>query len=82
MAIWFLTLGALGLRGILGAPGVLAALSPTHALAFFAAHPTIAFFSLGSVVLAVTGVEALYADMGHSAADRCAWPVPSWSCRP
>ncbi len=75
MVIWFLTLGALGLRGILGAPGVLAALSPLYGLGFFEIHPTLAFFSLGAVVLTVTGVEALYADMGHfgRAPVRLAW---------
>ena len=77
MVIWFLTLGALGLRGIIAEPGVLAAMSPIHALDFFAAQPMLAFFSLGSVVLAVTGVEALYADMGHFGRGpvRLAWTV-------
>ena len=65
MTVWFATLGALGIRAILAQPQVLAALSPVHALAFFADYPTLAFFSLGSVVLAITGTEALYADMGH-----------------
>ena len=65
MAVWFLTLGVLGVQGIAADPSVLAALAPSYALAFFAAQPSLAFFTLGAVVLAVTGVEALYADMGH-----------------
>ncbi|PQJ96520.1 potassium transporter Kup [Chromatium okenii] len=65
MAIWFLTLAVLGIDGIIAEPAVLAALSPIYALNFFVAHPALAFFSLGSIVLAVTGTEALYADMGH-----------------
>ncbi len=77
MVIWFLTLGTLGLHAIVSEPGVLVALSPLPALAFFAAHPALAFFSLGSVVLTVTGVEALYADMGHFGRKpvRLAWVV-------
>ncbi|WP_295442263.1 KUP/HAK/KT family potassium transporter [uncultured Thiodictyon sp.] len=77
MVVWFFTIGLLGIRGIAGEPGVLAALSPTYALAFLAAHPRLAFFSLGSVVLAVTGTEALYADMGHFGCQpiRLAWGV-------
>ena len=65
MAVWFLTIGALGIGAIVEAPGVLAAISPTYAIGFFVAHPLLAFFSLGSAVLAITGIEALYADMGH-----------------
>ncbi len=65
MAVWFLTLGVLGIGAIIGEPGVLAAVLPSHAAGFFLAHPVLAFFSLGSVVLAITGIEALYADMGH-----------------
>ena len=65
MAVWFLTLGVLGIGAIVGEPRVLAAVLPTHAAGFFITHPLLAFFSLGSVVLAITGIEALYADMGH-----------------
>jgi KUP system potassium uptake protein len=65
MVIWFGTIGAAGLRGIITQPGVLAALSPYYAVAFIVAHPAVAFAALGAVVLAVTGAEALYADMGH-----------------
>ena len=63
--LWFFALIALGLPHIAEHPAVLWALSPHHALAFMAAHPHVAFVALGSVVLCVTGAEALYADMGH-----------------
>jgi KUP system potassium uptake protein len=65
MGLWFGTIGALGLAEIVHEPGVLRALSPTYAIAFFVEHGGDAFLALGSVVLAVTGAEALYADMGH-----------------
>jgi len=65
MLVWFLTIAALGFTQIVRAPGVLAALSPTYALDFLANDPARAFLTLGTVVLAVTGAEALYADMGH-----------------
>ena len=65
MVVWFLVLAALGITGIMHAPAVLGALSPLPAIKFLAAHPALGFFSLGAVVLAVTGAEALYADMGH-----------------
>jgi len=63
--LWFLAMAALGVPHIVSHPQVLAALSPHHALAFLFAHPGIAFIALGSVVLCVTGAEALYADLGH-----------------
>ena len=65
MAIWFLTIGILGAVHVVANPVVLQAASPTYALGFLAADPVRAFFTLGTVVLAVTGAEALYADMGH-----------------
>ena len=65
MALWFAVLALLGLWGIAQRPEVLEALSPHHAVAFAVAHPVATFVTLGSVVLAVTGAEALYADMGH-----------------
>jgi KUP system potassium uptake protein len=65
MVIYFLTLLVLGLLNIVREPGVLFALSPHWAVRFFADNPFMAFVSMGSVVLAVTGAEALYADMGH-----------------
>jgi KUP system potassium uptake protein len=65
MALWFTVLAAAGVYGISKNPAVLRALSPTYGAAFIASHGAIAFVALGSVVLAVTGAEALYADMGH-----------------
>lgn len=64
-ALWFATIGLLGLIQIVQAPAVLIALSPSFAIQFCASHPLGAFIAMGSVVLAVTGAEALYADMGH-----------------
>ncbi len=63
--VWFLVLGALGLIEVVQQPGVLVALSPTYAIGFCAHYKLAAFIAFGSVVLAVTGAEALYADMGH-----------------
>jgi KUP system potassium uptake protein len=65
MGLWFIAIGACGVRGIVEHPEILKALSPTYALGFLLGHSSIAFFSLAAVVLAVTGAEALYADMGH-----------------
>jgi KUP system potassium uptake protein len=65
MAVWFLAIGILGLIQIVQSPQVLAALSPTYGIALMVRHGWLAFVVLGSVVLAVTGAEALYADMGH-----------------
>jgi KUP system potassium uptake protein len=65
MGLWFATIGVLGVRGIAGHPAILKALSPAYALGFLFGHFAVAFFSLAAVVLAVTGAEALYADMGH-----------------
>jgi KUP system potassium uptake protein len=65
MAVWFTTLAALGLYHIGQRPEILAALSPHHAVRFFQTHGLHGGLILGSVVLAVTGGEALYADMGH-----------------
>jgi KUP system potassium uptake protein len=65
MAVWFIVIGAWGVRGIISNPSILKALSPTYALTFLFAHFGTSFFSLAAVVLAVTGAEALYADMGH-----------------
>ena len=63
--LWFLVLAVLGVMHIAENPSVLAALSPLYAFHFVVAHPLATFLSLGAVVLAVTGTEALYADMGH-----------------
>ncbi len=65
MVVWFFTLAALGLAAILKAPEILKAANPYYGIALFIREPWTAFVSLGSVVLAVTGCEALYADMGH-----------------
>jgi KUP system potassium uptake protein len=62
---WFVAIGACGVDGIVGHPQILKALSPTYAVGFMVGHFHIAFFALAAVVLAVTGAEALYADMGH-----------------
>jgi KUP system potassium uptake protein len=75
MGVWFLAIAALGLGQIVAHPGVLVALSPHYGLMLCARHGWLAFVSLGSIVLAVTGAEALYADMGHfgAAPIRIAW---------
>jgi KUP system potassium uptake protein len=65
MGVWFTVLAVSGLGQILSDASILEALSPTYAIGFFVDHPGTAFIGLGSVVLAVTGAEALYADMGH-----------------
>lgn len=65
MVAWFLVLGALGVYGIQRNPEVLMALNPWWAFNFFVVHPGIGVAILGAVVLALTGAEALYADMGH-----------------
>jgi KUP system potassium uptake protein len=65
MVVWFAVIGACGIAGIAPHPEILKALSPTYAVGFLAGHFSIAFFSLAAVVLAITGAEALYADMGH-----------------
>ncbi len=65
MTLWFVTLAALGLPWIARHPEVLLALSPTYAIGFVIHHPWGAFLALGASVLAVTGAEALYADLGH-----------------
>jgi len=73
--VWFFVLAVLGLRHILDAPQILWALSPTHALGFALDHGLATFLALAAVTLAVTGAEALYADMGHfgRAPIRLAW---------
>jgi KUP system potassium uptake protein len=83
MAIWFATIAVGGIAEITQHAGVLKALSPSYAVDFFAEYGGTAFLALGSVVLAVTGAEALYADMGHFGAPpiRRAWfflVFPTW----
>jgi KUP system potassium uptake protein len=63
--VWFFAIGAAGIHGIVREPAILKALSPHYALGFITSHGMASFVVLGSVVLAVTGAEALYADMGH-----------------
>jgi KUP system potassium uptake protein len=65
MLVWFLVLGALGLWHIAAAPQVVAALNPLYGLRLLVDHPREAATLLSAVVLAITGAEALYADMGH-----------------
>ena len=65
MAVWFTLLAVAGLSKVVHEPGILRAISPTYAVSFMFEHGHVAFIALGSVVLTVTGAEALYADMGH-----------------
>jgi KUP system potassium uptake protein len=65
MVLWFVTLAVLGVPKIVAHPDILRALSPSYIVTFIADHPYIAFIAMGAVVLAITGAEALYADMGH-----------------
>jgi KUP system potassium uptake protein len=80
MVLWFATLATLGVLEIVQAPQVLAAVNPWHAVRTFAAHPGTGLIILGAVFLAVTGAEALYADMGHFGRRpvRLAWLVLVW----
>ncbi|MBU6165137.1 MAG: potassium transporter Kup [Alphaproteobacteria bacterium] len=75
MLVYFAVLAVLGVIQIAANPDILLALNPINAVHFFTADPGLAFLALGSVVLAVTGAEALYADMGHFGARpiRAAW---------
>lgn len=65
MGLWFTTLAVFGLREVVPHPGILRGLSPSYAVAFIADRPYTAFIALGAVVLAITGAEALYADVGQ-----------------
>jgi KUP system potassium uptake protein len=75
MAVWFLTIGALGIWGIAQHPAVLASLNPLYGLRYLSQHGYASFLVLGAVFLCVTGAEALYADMGQFGARpiRFAW---------
>ncbi len=75
MVLWFASLAAMGIVNIIDAPQILRALNPLNALHFLEGNRVLAFISLGAVVLAFTGAEALYADMGHFGAKpiRMAW---------
>jgi KUP system potassium uptake protein len=65
MAVWFTLLAVSGLNEVVQEPAILRAISPTYGISFLFEHGHVAFIALGSVVLTVTGAEALYADMGH-----------------
>ena len=65
MTLWFVSIGLLGLLGILRHPGVLAALDPRYGFGYLFGHGWTGFLVLGGVFLCATGAEALYADMGH-----------------
>jgi KUP system potassium uptake protein len=75
MVVWFIVIGALGAANIFAAPAILSAVNPVEAARFLAADPKVSFVVIGAVFLALTGGEALYADMGHvgAAAIRRAW---------
>src|SRR5213592_1239981 len=82
MLVWFATIAVLGLNGILKHPAVVSAVLPTHAIRFLAEDPGRGLLVLGAVFLAVTGGEALYADLGHfgHTAIQLAWftiPLPA-----
>lgn len=63
--VWFIAMGAAGVYQILQYPPILAALNPYYAFEFLVEHGFVAFLVLGAIFLAVTGAEALYADLGH-----------------
>jgi KUP system potassium uptake protein len=65
MIAWFVAIAACGVGGIASQPAILKAVLPTYAAQFLVGHLDVAFFALAAIVLAVTGAEALYADMGH-----------------
>ena len=65
MVTWFLVLAVLGFIHVVKNPAVLAAMSPHYAISFIVNHPMLAFVALSAIILCATGVEALYADMGH-----------------
>jgi KUP system potassium uptake protein len=65
MIVWFAAIGAVGAREVAARPGIVRGLAPTYAVEFIVRHPGVAFVAMGAVMLAITGAEALYADMGH-----------------
>jgi KUP system potassium uptake protein len=65
MIVWFIALAAAGVHGIFQAPAILRALDPSHGIAYVTQHGLASFLVLGAILLAFTGAEALYADMGH-----------------
>jgi KUP system potassium uptake protein len=80
MVIWFLTLAVLGVFAIARAPSVLLAVNPLYGLSLLGHHPALGLAILGAVILAVTGCEALYADMGHFGRRpvRLGWLILVW----
>jgi KUP system potassium uptake protein len=80
MLVWFVVIGFLGARAMIHAPEVLAAVNPVYGLSLITTHPLVALAILGTVFLAVTGGEALYADMGHFGRGpvRIAWFALVW----
>jgi len=82
MVVWFATIAIMGLMSILRAPEILQAVNPLYAIKFIIAQPFIAFVALGATVLAVTGADALYADMGHFGPKpiRYVWFFVVWPC--
>jgi len=82
MLVWFLTIGLFGAAQIIASPSVFQALSPHWGVYFLCQNPSLAAGILGSVVLVVTGAEALYADMGHFGRKNiaCAWIFIAFPC--
>src|SRR6185369_9846686 len=80
MLVWFVVIGLLGAHAIAAAPQVLSAVNPMYGVALVGRHPVLTLTILGSVFLAVTGGEALYADMGHFGRKpvRLAWFALVW----
>lgn len=80
MLVWFITIAAIAIPWIWKMPSVFGAFSPVHGVRFFAEHKMHGFLVLGSVVLCITGGEALYADMGHFGAKpiRAAWYIVAY----
>ena len=65
MVVWFAAIGAIGASEVASHPDIVRGLAPSYAVDFVAGHPGVAFVAMGAVMLAITGAEALYADMGH-----------------
>ena len=82
MVVWFVVLAALGIDQIARDPQILAALLPGYAVSFILKDPVVAFVAMGAIVLAITGAEALYADMGHFGRTpiRRAWFALAFPC--
>jgi KUP system potassium uptake protein len=82
MLVWFSVLGVLGLRSVLNDPGVLEAVNPLYAVRLLTSDPGGTFLLLGSIVLVVTGADALYADIGHFGIGpiRLGWFTVVWPC--